>query len=249
MKFRNRKELDIYIRRYCTMLGFGSAGSAYYDKKTRSVIKIFDYALDDDYADAFIFKDVDFLRFADIKNGTYVFPYENIIMDDRVVGYMTEVAHGKNISMIDPLTVKLDSIEKSFVKTFDDVRTISESGVLSEDVPYNVLFSEDEEKTYIIDSDYYTKDEYEPDYLYDRNLSKITYSYKLFLVDGYFNNFINKSKKLKSSYEDRDCELLEFLKEFRKELSESVGYGVETLEDVKELVGSNKRKIFIRTLK
>jgi len=67
---------------------------------------------------------------------------------------------------------------------------------------------------------------------------------KWLLVDSYFNHFISQDKVLNNSY--REASSLEFLKEFRKSLSEYAGKDIERLSKVKQLIRKEKNTIYLR---
>lgn len=67
MIFKSVKELNHHIKTNCVAISFGSKGTAYYDKTSNRVIKIFDMALNYDDYKYFEYKDIDFLRFKVLK--------------------------------------------------------------------------------------------------------------------------------------------------------------------------------------
>ncbi len=246
MIFRNKRELDTYLKRNCEFINFGSKGSAYYDKRTKAVIKIFDMALSEEEYRHFEYRDLDFLRFSDALNQSYLFPYEVISLDGRDVGYFAHAARGKSLYKLDPLTVNLDSIRRAYMATLIDMRNISRKGILTDDLPYNTLFSSDTERLYMVDTDDYHLVEEDVDKIYHDNASQLSYTVKTFLVDGYFDDFINADKELSELYKDGD--LLSFLKAYRKKLSERVGMEISTLGDAKEFQDEEHWREYMRIL-
>ena len=71
---------------------------------------------------------------------------------------------------------------------------------------------------------------------YEIGRANIDYEIKLFLVDNYFNSFVYNDRLLKEMYDDRFVSSLEFLKEFRKKLSEYLDKDITKLNDAKSLV-------------
>lgn len=109
MVFKSIKELNYYIKVNCVFISFGSKGTTYYDKTSNRVIKIFDMTLSDSDYEYFEYSDLDFLRFKNAINSTYLFPIDIICLEDRVVEYITEMAKGSSLFRINPLSVNLDS--------------------------------------------------------------------------------------------------------------------------------------------
>jgi len=71
-----------------------------------------------------------------------------------------------------------------------------------------------------------------------------------FLVDNYFDEFVQNNKELLEMYKGKDINLLDFLTLFDKLLSENVDKDIITLNDAKSLV--NKKCYepnFIRSIK
>lgn len=246
MIFKNRHELNQYIHNNCSFINFGSKGSAYYDRKTKTVIKLFDMALSDREFMYFEYKDLDFLRFSDALNNTYIFPFEEIILDGRVVGYITALARGRSLYKIDPLSVNLDSIREGYVAALWDIRTISKKGILSDDLPYNTLYSSLGKRFHMVDTDDYHIVDKDPKKIYEDNVRQLSYSIKTFLVDGYFDNFIKDYPELVKLYNEGD--LLPFLKKYRKALSERVGKEITTLGDAKDVQDEEHWREYMRIL-
>ncbi len=69
---------------------------------------------------------------------------------------------------------------------------------------------------------------------FQTNVADFDQEIKYFLVDSYFNHLISQDKVLNNSYVEASS--LEFLKEFRKSLSEYAGEDIDKLSKVKQLV-------------
>lgn len=246
MIFRNKSELNAYLKGNCKFINFGSKGSAYYDKRTNAVIKIFDMALSEEEYKYFEYKDLDFLRFSDALNPSYLFPYEVIMLEGRNIGYFAHTAKGRSLYKLDPLIVNLDSIKKAYIAALEDIKKIAKKGILTDDLPYNTLFSADTERFYMVDTDDYHLVEDDDKSIYDDNESQLSYTVKTFLVDGYFDDFIKKDRELSELYKDGD--LLTFLKSYRKKLSERVGNNISTLGDAKEFQDEEHWREYMRIL-
>ena len=130
--------------------------------------------------------------------------------------------------------------------TLVDMRKISRKGILTDDLPYNTLFSTSTERFYMVDTDDYHIVEDDDDKIYQDNASQLAYTVKTFLVDGYFDDFVNADKELCDSYKEGD--LLPFLKAYKKKLSERVGKEVNTLGDASEIQDEEHWREYMRIL-
>lgn len=246
MVFKSKSDLKSYLKENCVFINFGSRGSAYFDKKLKIVIKVFDMALSENDYRYFEYKGLDFLRFSNALNSTYLFPYENVILDGRVIGYLSHVGKGKSLYKLDPLIVNLDSIKSAYSKALIDLRIISKKGILTDDLPYNTLFSIEMGKFYVVDTDDYHLVDSDEKSIYDDNVSQLSYTVKTFLVDGYFDDFIKSDKELSELYQSGD--LLSFLKIYRKKLSEKVGKSITTLSEASEIQDEEHWREYMRVL-
>lgn len=247
MIFKSVKELNHHIKANCVAISFGSKGTTYYDKTSNRVIKIFDMALNYDDYKYFEYKDIDFLRFKGVKNSTYLFPIDVIYLKDRVIGYSSELAKGSSLYRTNPLSINLDSLRSAFIKTLLDVKTISNNGILTDDLPYNTIYYPKGKKLYIVDTDDYSFSEMDSSLLYASNNRQIGNSLKMFLVDGYFDDVVSSNKYLYDLYKNGD--FLTFLREYRKILSEIVSREVITLKDASGCVDKENRGNYVRLLK
>ena len=83
-----------------------------------------------------------------------------------------------------------------------------------------------------------------------RNVDTFNESIMIFLVDNYFDEFVQSNKKLLEMYKGKDINLVDFITLFYKLLSENIGKDIITLNDAKSLV--NKKYYepnFIRSIK
>ena len=71
---------------------------------------------------------------------------------------------------------------------------------------------------------------------YENNRACIDNEIMLFLVDDYFDYFVKDNLLLNEMYMDYNVSSLEFLKEFRKKLSEYLDKDITKLNDAKSLV-------------
>lgn len=246
MIFNSKRDLDSYIKGNCRFINFGSKGSAYLDRNSKSVIKLFDMALSEEEYRHFEYRDLDFLRFSDSLNSTYLFPFETISLEGRDVGYLAHAARGKSLYKIDPLTVDLDSLLSAYLIAINDIRKISKNGILSDDLPYNTLFSKSNGRLYMVDTDDYHIVDDDEDEIYEDNLRQLSYTVKTFLVDGYFDDFIKNYPELITLYKEAD--FLTFLKAYRNKLSEVVGKRITTLGEANEYQDEEHWREYIRVL-
>lgn len=217
----------------------GSQGECF--RIGNKVYKIFiQYIEDDDYYESDYNKD-DILRFSHIKNGTYIWPQDVITVGDVVVGYTMDFVKAKSLFKINPLVVSLNKLESSIMKTMNDVKIISDNGVSTYDVCYNIMYGINGFK--IIDTMEYSSSNIDKDKLFSHNSDMFSYEVKLFLVDGYFDKIIKDSKLLQEMYKSSDVNTLEFLKEFRKRLSEIEEMDILRLGDAKKSIYCRRRSI------
>ena len=113
---------------------------------------------------------------------------------------------------------------------------------------YNILYGN---KFNVIDSDEYVKKDIDSTVLFERNKQTFDYAIYNFLIDNYFEEFVNSYRLLRKMYNNKDVDVIIFIKVFRKYLSEYIGDEVNKLNDAKECM--NKRKIlepnYIRDIK
>lgn len=94
-----------------------------------------------------------------------------------------------------------------------DVKTISNNGILSDDLPYNTIYHPKRKKLYVVDTDDYSFSDMDSTSLYASNIAQVEYSLKMFLVDGYFDGIVRDNKYLYDLYKYSD--FITFLKEYR----------------------------------
>ncbi len=230
MKFISREHLYSYLNGL-KYLGQGCQGICYLNPKNNIVFKIFNDYFDNEatgYTKEFL------LRFSSIQNKTFVWPSNTIEVNNQIVGYTMPYKKAKNLYNINPLLINLDNLEKAIIKTEKDIKILTNNNVSLYDVRYNILYSNG--KIYVID----TLDYGNSKVSYEENRMTVDDEIMLFLVDNYFDNFVNNDKILHEMYRELDVSGIEFLKVFRTKLSEHVGSEITKLGDAKKLV---KRKI------
>ena len=245
MEMKNKEEFKRYLSSL-KELGFGSSGVTYYDTKRSKVIKV-----SHDYLNKGIsYYSEDILAFKDCQNNTYIFADDSIVIDDKIVAYTMPFAPGKPLYMTDPLRIKYDNFMNAVINSMTDVEKISNYGVESFDVIYNMMYSS--KKLSIIDQDEYSlsKMKMEDSVLLKYNFYQFNTSVMLFLIDSYFDNFVSDNKVLHEMYNSKDVNIKEFLILFKKSLSEYASKEIVTLNDAKGAL--DKRKIvkkYIRNIR
>ena len=170
----------------------GSQGECF--KVGDKVYKIFIQFIDDEYDEITEYDKTDIMQFSSIINNTYIWPNDTIMVGDIVVGYITNYVDAKQLCNINPLRVDLDKFDKNLVSVDDDIKKISDNGVKSFDVMYNILYGKVGFK--IIDSLDYSKTDMNSSMLYKINCKNFYYGIRMFLVYGIFEDFVFQNKSL-----------------------------------------------------
>ena len=244
MEAKSKSEFVNYINRL-KIIGDGSQGTVFYDPKTSKVIKIFHDFFEDDEEYYYEIDEKELLKFNDCKNKTYIFIEEAILFKNKVIGYICPFIKGKNIDKINPLQIKLDYFIEAVEKVDEDIKIISDYGILTYDVLYNTMYGN--KKINIIDPIEYCFSDLDYNELLRRNRYNFNTGIKLFLIDSYFNEFVEKNKTLNELYTEKDININEFLYYFKKYLNEYIGKNIETLNQANEARNKQKHKIkFVR---
>ncbi len=245
MEFKSRRDLLLKTL-VLKEIGRGSQGICFLDKNNSSVYKIFYQFLDNYKVKEYSYSEI--MQFSNIKNNTYIFPKDVIKVENEIVGYIEPYVNSKDLTKVDPLKVSLDKLINCINNVYSDIETISENGVLTYDVMYNTLYKN---KFNVIDSDEYVIRDIDPSCLFDLNKERFNYTIYIFLIDGYFEEFVNSYRELKSMYKDKSTDVVIFIELLRKYLSEYIGDEVNKLNDAKDCM--NKVKViypyYIREIK
>ena len=142
--------------------------------------------------------------------------------------------NSKNLFQIDPLSVSLNALEKGLTNIFKDIKIITDNNVTLYDVMYNIMYKNG--RLYVVDTLEYGINKAS----YENNRACIDNEIMLFLVDDYFDYFVKDNLLLNEMYMDYNVSSLEFLKEFRKKLSEYLDKDITKLNDAKSLVKKSK---------
>lgn len=242
MNFKSIKELKYYLS-LLTYLDMGSQGSCYLRKSDNTVLKIFHYFDEDDY-------DYDagdnILKFSNIDNSTFIWPNALITIGKTVVGYTSPYIPSKNLYYTNPLGVNLDKFSSSLQRVREDIKTISKKGVRTYDVAYNIMYNKGFS---VIDQDDYSFTDKDPVELEKENNNNFDYELYMFLVDSYFNDVVNDDALLRELYKSKKEDVLIFIRELRKRLSELSGHEISTLREAKEYRDKKRNGKYQRILK
>lgn len=230
MSFDSKEVFDKFIKSLIN-LGSGSQGVVYYDSKNQKTYKIFLQYFDNDLDYYVKYKIDEVLRFKDFVNDTIIFPQDVITVCGEVVGYVMRYVAGFPLYTIDPLKLDLDLFGKGIEKTEFDFRFISNHGIKSYDISYNVMYNNGVFN--VVDTDDYSFSSLDAYLLTNINNGNLCYEITRFLVDGYFDGFVLNNKILKEMYIGNEATALEFLQAFRYYLSECMG------KDIKRLSAAN----------
>ena len=200
MVIKDKEEFLLYLNSL-RFLGLGSEGIAYYDKRQTFVLKIYHDCFSDEFKECkYITKD-EVLKFSEIVNKTFIFPQEEIIYDDYVIGYVTSYQKGKTIDEINPLRINFQDFINSALKVDDDIKILSENNILTFDVLYNTMYGG--KKISVIDPTEYCFSRYSHEKLLDVNRKNFNTGIILFLIDSYFDEFVSNNKELNELYRDK----------------------------------------------
>ncbi len=236
MEIVNEKELLQYTKKLI-YLGEGSQGIAYLDKNTNRVIKIYHDILEDDY-DIEGRTEEEITRFKNIQNKTYIFPQEAIKLKNIPIGNITQYAKGEHLYKIDPLKIKLNNFIEAVIKAEEDTKELSKQGIKTFDVQYNTLYTN--KKISVIDAEEYSYTDLEQEELYNKNRYFFNSGIMYFLVDTYFDEFVESNQQLNEMYKSKNLEIKQFLEEFKKSLSEYTGQDIERLYQAKQALNKAK---------
>lgn len=249
MNFSDKKSLLLFLKSpFIKKLLYGAQGQVYLDLRNRKVYKIFHQFLDDyDEEEYSEYRKNEILKFKNYINSTFIFPYDVIKVDNVIVGNIASYVPGKNLYLINPLSVMLDPFIEAVTKANEDIKEISKNRIKTYDVLYNIMYIQS--KISIIDTDDYSFSKEKIAKIENYNLYNFTSAIMLFLIDNFFDQYVKSKKQLNEMYNSKDASLLEFLILLKQCLSEEVGFQIEFLKDASQYKDKNKHKPkIIRTL-
>lgn len=237
VSFNNKNNFDLYLKRLF-FLGMGSQGICYLDKKNKVVYKIF-HGYFDDEDEGYTADDI--LKFSGIRNNTFIWPSDVVYANGRIIGYTMPYVSSVNLCDTDLLSTNLNLLEKAIDKSYCDIEILTKNNVCLYDVMYNILYSNG--KINVIDSMEYNFGNAS----LKENMAAFDAEIKYFLVDNYFDEFVNTDILLREMYHDKkNVTSLEFLRMFRNKLSEYIGTDIDKLEKAKKLVMKLDDPYYIR---
>lgn len=240
IEFKNKQEFESYIKKL-PCIGIGSQGIVYLDIKNNIVYKIFHSYLEEGLINEYSYDEI--MKFSQIKNKTFIWPNNVIKINDLIVGYTIDYKKANNLYRQDPLMVNLNQFENGVAKAQKDIKLLTKNNVAIYDIMYNILYTT--ANFYVIDTIEYGQQQT----TYNENSKGFNIELKQFLVNGYFDNFIKQNRLLLELYKDSNIDVLLFLKQFRKELSEYLDKPIITLKDAKKLVRRNSNNLYIRDIR
>ena len=239
MEFYSRDEV-IFQLILSKEIGSGSQGTCYLNAITNDVYKIFNqfFYLNIDEDEKVIYIKDEIMRYSHLINDTFIFPKDVITLNEEVIGYITNYVKAIPLNQTDPLKVDLNLLVKNIELAHRDIKYLSDHNVSTFDMFYNILYGN---KFYVTDTDEFGYKKNLASIL-DYNLSNFSCELYFFLIDGYFNEFINKNNILKKMYKENDLDILYFIHLFRKSLSEYLGKDINYLSEASKVL--NKRKYY-----
>ena len=210
----------------------------YLDKKNKIVYKIF-HGYFDDEDEGYTADDI--LKFSGIRNNTFIWPSDVVYANGRIIGYTMPYVSSVNLCNTDLLSTNLNLLEKAIDKSYCDIEILTKNNVCLYDVMYNILYSNG--KINVIDSMEYNFGNAS----LKENMAAFDAEIRYFLVDNYFDEFVNNDILLREMYHDKkNVTSLEFLRMFRNKLSEYIGTDIDKLEKAKKLVMKLDDPYYIR---
>lgn len=245
MVLKSKEELS-YLLHTLKPLSFGSQGECFLDSKTNLVYKLyFDYEGEEDYATSY--REEEITRFSNIHNKTFIWPIDVIWLEDKIIGYITKYKKAENLYKLNPLSVNLDTLIHAIIDAYKDISIISNNGVLTFDVPYNMLFNK---KLYVLDSDDYSLNDLDPKLLEEKNKRNFNYEIYLFLINSVLDKLVLSKPLLKEMYSEKNIDLVLFIELLKKEISELVGQEITYLREAKKYITMPKSDLtYVRELK
>ena len=231
----------LYYLKSLKLLGIGSEGMAYYDKHRKVVLKVFHDCFSDEFREYEALPIGELVKFSCISNNTFIFPQEEITYNDYVIGYITKYQKGKTIDDIDPLRINLQDFIDSAIRVDDDIKILSENKVETFDVIYNTMYGG--KKIGVIDTTGYGFSDESYEEILGSNRKIFNSGIMLFLIDSYFDEFVEGNRELNELYKDKKQNIKYFLTAFKKYLCEYVGSDIGKLQEAKKAMNKEKHKV------
>lgn len=236
VKFDNKSDFLLFIKKL-VFLDKGSQGECYYNPNDNKVYKIFSSYLEDNFTD---FDKDYYMKFRNAKNETFIWLDDVIMVGNYCVGYITNYVNGVMLNKINPLTINIDEFLNFMRKVNRDIEIVSKCGIQIEDIMYNLMYSKNGINIIDFVNYYFSNLNYEK--LLLKNMERFNMVIYYFLIDTYFEEFINSDILLSEMYKSKDINLEKFINLFRTKLSEYMGYKINVLSQAYPCI--NKCRIF-----
>jgi len=246
MNFDTLEQFFMYVNYmedngYFKEIGFGSQGICYLNKIDKKVYKIFHQVFDEYDEDWYVCYDKkEILRFSNVINKTFIWPNDVISIKNEIVGYISDYIDAKSLYKINPLNINLDDFSKLLSVVKKDINIISNYNILSFDVMYNILYNK--EGIYVVDHDEFIYTDLDCNKLNKINNDNINYEIMLFLIDGFFDDFICGYNELREMYCNKGVDIENFINAFRKCISEYLGYEIVKLQEASLCFNKSKKR-------
>ena len=234
MRYDTKKEFSSFLRFMESMgflkeIGTGSQGICYLNLINNKVYKIYHQFFDEDKEYNVEYRKEDILLFSNIINDTFIWANDVIVVENEIIGYVSDFVNARSLYKINPLSVNFEHLLNSVNKVEKDIKIISDNGVVTYDTLYNTLYGKN--GIFIIDHDDYSLSNCDKNVLFRINNDNFNLGIMYFLIDNYFDEFISNYKELKEMYGNSGVNISEFIKLFRKYLSEYMGKEVVNLSE------------------
>ena len=173
-------------------------------------------------------------QFINLKNQTYLFPYKAFYIDDKLMGYIARYSSGKNLVEVSRDNIRFDKFINGSKKVEIDCNTLSEKGVMTFDILFNILYKNG--VFHIIDTCDYEIVNKDSKKLYRNNIKLFNYCLLEFLVKDRFYEFVFTSKELSELYKEAEDgeSIIPFLEMLRQRLCEYCDKDVKSVRDAKK---------------
>lgn len=181
-----------------------------------------------------------FLKFKDLDMKVYIFAKKVFYIDNILKGYISKYSPGKNLSFIDRNKINFSELIEGCKEVYMDNYILSEKGIESLDVPFNILYRKGHFS--IIDTCDYKYTDKESQYLYETSIKVFNSTILEFLAKSTFYQFVKSSKELSKEYKETEngADIALYIELLRKRLSEYLGFEVKYIRDAKSLMSSSE---------
>lgn len=181
-----------------------------------------------------------FLKFKDLNMRVYIFAKKVFYVDNILNGYISSYSSGKNLNFIDRNKINFFELTKGCKEVYKDNYILSEKGIESLDVPFNILYRKGHFS--IIDTCDYKYTDKESKYLYETSIKIFNSAILEFLVKSIFYRFVKSSKELSREYKETEngSDIALYIELLRKRLSEYLGFEVQYIGDAKNLMSTSE---------